>query len=106
MKPSKFSALVEAARDRAPAPPEASPSPPTGPAPTPPPALPQPPPSGVPGRPRGKRSDPDFEQVTAYLPSALYTRVKIALLEDGRRQEFSDLVAVLLSGWVDDRTRE
>lgn len=119
-KPSKFSAIFEQGRRRGPEPDQAPPAD----APVPPPASqPDPPavqgpapiattdtppalPSRGPGRPRGKRSDPDFEQVTAYLPSALYTRVRIALMEDGRRQDFSGLMADLLTEWSNRRGRE
>ena len=54
------------------------------------------------GRPTGKRSNPDYVQVTAYIPQALYTEVKIALLRE-RGGEFSDLVAELLSSWMQER---
>lgn len=123
-KPSKFATIIEQARGRGPEPDDTTPgettTTPAVPIPEPPAVeLPAPPPaegtppallsvpaSKGPGRPRGKRSDPDFEQVTAYLPSAIYTRVRIALMEDGRRQDFSALVAGLLAGWLDDRPRE
>lgn len=59
-----------------------------------------------PGRPPGKRSDPTFEQVTAYIPRDLYRDVRIALLQDDRRPEFSELVADLLSGWLASRRSE
>lgn len=57
------------------------------------------------GRPTGKRSNPDYLQVTAYIPHDLYTEVKIALLRDGGG-EFSDLVTELLSSWMQDRTEK
>lgn len=63
---------------------------------------PSPPPKS-PGRPKGKRSDPAFEQVSCYLPKDLYRDVRIALLKDGRSQEFSVVVAELLSGWLQSR---
>lgn len=53
------------------------------------------------GRPRGKRSDPGFRQVTAYLPKDLYRRVKLKLLEAGE-QDFSELIADLLAAWLGD----
>ena len=56
-----------------------------------------------PGRPPGKRSDPGFVQVTAYVPGDLYRRVRIGLLEDAKGQEFSELVAELLVDWVKSR---
>ncbi len=57
------------------------------------------------GRPTGKRSNPDYVQVTAYIPGALYTEVKIALLRDGGG-EFSDLVTALLSSWMQSRAEK
>lgn len=103
---SKFRGILDATKGRAPGAADA----PTRPGPTePPPAEPPrpapaeaPAPRG-PGRPRGKRSDPAFEQVTAYVPRALYRRVRIALLEADRGQEFSELVAELLVNWLDTR---
>ncbi len=114
---SKFRGILDATKGRAPTTPEAPARPgPTGPpprsAPPPPPAAPPcpapaeaPAPRG-PGRPRGKRSDPAFEQVTAYVPRALYRRVRVALLEADRGQEFSELVAELLADWLDTRQRD
>ena len=52
------------------------------------------------GRPRGKRSDPDFEQVTAYIRKQTHQGVKIALVQGGRGQEFSELVEDLLAQWL------
>jgi hypothetical protein len=72
---------------------------------------PESPPAEVPspaprqGRPPGKRSDPAYEQVTAYIPKALYRDVRIRLLQEGQDQEFSELVAELLSAWLDRRPR-
>lgn len=58
-----------------------------------------------PGRPRGKRSDPAFTQVTAYIRAATYRRVKLALLKDEATaaREFSDLLEQLLDDWLKDR---
>ena len=70
-----------------------------------PPAAP-PSPAPVRGRPKGKRSDPAYEQVTAYVPGELYRKVRIRLLEEARGQEFSELVADLLSAWLAGRTRK
>jgi hypothetical protein len=63
------------------------------------------PPSPAPrkGRPPSKRSNPAFEQVTAYIPGELYRKVRIGLLEDAKGQEFSELVADLLSAWLAGR---
>lgn len=54
----------------------------------------------VKGRPRGKRSNPDYEQVTAYIRRDTYTEVKIALLQQGEDREFSELVEQLLTEWL------
>lgn len=56
------------------------------------------------GRPRGKRSNPDFEQVTAYIRSRTHRDVKIALLREGDGREFSELIEELLTTWVKSRT--
>lgn len=56
------------------------------------------------GRPKGKRSDPTFEQVTAYIRKVTHQGVKIALLQEGQDREFSELVEELLSDWLRSRT--
>jgi hypothetical protein len=55
------------------------------------------------GRPRGKRSDPYFEQTTAYIRKDTHREVKIALLQEGVGREYSELVEDLLSGWLKSR---
>ena len=52
------------------------------------------------GRSAGKRSDPSYEQVTAYVRRRTHDAVKMALLKEGRRRQFSELVEELLSRWV------
>jgi hypothetical protein len=52
------------------------------------------------GRPKGKRSDPEFDQVTAYIRKDTYRNVKIALLGLQEPQEFSELLEELLHSWV------
>ena len=52
------------------------------------------------GRPSGKRSDPKFTQVTAYIQSQTYRDVKVALLMGQEPQEFSELIEDLLSQWL------
>ena len=59
-----------------------------------------------PGRPRGKRSDPTYEQVTAYIPRALYKQIRVALLQADESQEFSELIADLLATWLKTRNVE
>ena len=55
-------------------------------------------------RPPGKRRDPDFEQVTAYIRKNTHHGVKIALLQEGKGQEFSELVEGLLAKWLNSRS--
>jgi hypothetical protein len=55
------------------------------------------------GRPTGKRSDPDYEQTTAYIRKETHRNVKIALLQEGEGREYSELVEDLLSGWLKAR---
>ncbi len=47
----------------------------------------------------GKRSDPGFTQVSAYVGRETYRKVRIALVTDGER-DFSELVDELLRGWL------
>ena len=56
------------------------------------------------GRPKGKRSHPDYEQVTAYIKTLTYQEVKIALLREGQKREFSELMQELLVNWLESRT--
>ncbi len=51
------------------------------------------------GRPRGKSSNPDYTQITAYIPKELHNKVKIALLQKGKK-EFSELIEEQLTRWV------
>jgi hypothetical protein len=53
------------------------------------------------GRAKGKRSNPDYEQVGVYLPKSLTLKAKRILLER-EDMDFSDLVAQLLSQWIDE----
>jgi hypothetical protein len=53
------------------------------------------------GRPAGKRSDPAYEQVTAYIRRDTHKDVKIALLQNGQGREFSELVEELLAKWLE-----
>lgn len=56
------------------------------------------------GRPKGKRSHPDYEQVTAYIRKDTHRAAKIALLLEGEEQEFSELIQALLEQWLKSRT--
>ncbi len=58
----------------------------------------------------GKKSDPRYTQVTAYVRKDLYRTVTDALYDDARgrdtkRQEFSELVDELLERWCQERER-
>ena len=52
------------------------------------------------GRPggQGKRGNPDYSQVTAYIPKTLHDETKVNLIRQDNK-EFSQLVEELLSGW-------
>ena len=57
---------------------------------------------------RGKRSDPKFTQITAYIPVELHADVKMDLLKRKRRNPeerlvFSALLSLLLSAWHEER---
>lgn len=107
---SRFDEMMKTAKQRGPTPPTADPDP----APAPKsrqaettgrhsPAPPEPPAARRPGRPTGKKSDPTFEQVTAYVPRELYGEVRGALWKDHDRREFSSLVEELLREWLESQ---
>lgn len=56
------------------------------------------------GRPKGKRSHPDYEQVTAYIRKDTHRAAKIALLSESEEREFSELIQELLEQWLKSRT--
>ncbi|BAZ03258.1 hypothetical protein NIES37_72710 (plasmid) [Tolypothrix tenuis PCC 7101] len=59
------------------------------------------------GRPKGKRSDSNYEQVTAYIRKDTHTAVKIELLKEsqnGQKREFSELIQELLDEWLKSRS--
>lgn len=65
-------------------------------------ATPEPAPEDLPKKRQrkatGKRSDPNYIQVGAYIPIELNKQVKRQLIDTD--QDFSDLVAELLEQWV------
>ena len=66
-------------------------------------SAPSPPPSPTTpkmGRPAGKKTNPEYTQVTVYLRKDIHRRAKKILIDDGR--EFSELVDELVSNWVVD----
>ncbi len=50
----------------------------------------------------GKRNNPDYVQRTAYIRKQTDLAVKMKLLQQGGKQEFSELVDALLSKWLQD----
>lgn len=56
------------------------------------------------GRPRGKRSDEDHVQVTAYIRRETHLEAKATLLRDQKGRDFSDLVEELVAKWLKSRT--
>lgn len=50
------------------------------------------------GRPRAKRSDPEYQQVTCYIRRDTYVAARKRLLDESG--EFSDLVEDLVSKWA------
>ena len=53
------------------------------------------------GRPRtGKRSNPDYRQVSAWIRRDTYERVTHKLFTKEGRREFSELVQELLDSWL------
>jgi hypothetical protein len=121
---SKFRGILDVAKGRVPEPddtldrpgptratastttPRATGSPTPPPAAPPSPAPPDAPAARGPGRPRGKRSDPGYVQVTAYIADDLHYAVKLALLQERKGREFSELVAELLTAWLESRPRD
>ncbi len=90
MSNSRFTDVINAARQR----PEQELQPQEQP-------TPQPAPQAKRGRPAGgKRNNPDYEQVAAYIPKELNKRVKMRLLELDKPREFSELVEFLLKKWL------
>lgn len=53
------------------------------------------------GRPNGKRSNSEFQQVTAYIRRDTYRRVSIKLIDQEVKGEFSELIEELLQEWLD-----
>jgi hypothetical protein len=51
---------------------------------------------------RGKRSNPDYEQVGVYIQRDLHLEVKKRLITEPEH-DFSDLVNELLEGWLSAR---
>ena len=105
---SKFKNILKAAQDREKEPPAAKPEekPTKKPQEKSDSAIEPSPPPQKRGRPKGKRSNPDYEQVTAYIKKKTYKQTKIALLEQEEVEDFSGLVEKLLSEWLSTQKSE
>ena len=57
------------------------------------------------GRPKGKRSNSNFQQVTAYVRRDTYRKVSIELLDRENKGEFSELVEDLLQKWLKEKSK-
>jgi hypothetical protein len=58
------------------------------------------------GRPAGgKKSNAEYQQVTAYIRKRTYRRVQIQLLEQDAKQDFSELVEELLAEWLEQKSK-
>ncbi len=57
------------------------------------------------GRPSGKRSDPDYVGFTTYIRKDTHHDVKLALLQEKKGRELSELVEELLSGWLKSHSK-
>jgi len=53
------------------------------------------------GRPNGKRSNSEFQQVTAYVRRETYRKVSIKLIDQEVKGEFSELIEKLLQEWLE-----
>lgn len=52
----------------------------------------------------GKRSNPNYEQVGAYIPKEIHKEVKKLLLDEDDL-DFSDLVGTLLKQWLSNKKK-
>jgi hypothetical protein len=51
-------------------------------------------------RKRGKSADPGYVKLTAYIRKTTHNAVKIRLLQEAQDRDFSELVELLLQGWL------
>jgi hypothetical protein len=52
------------------------------------------------GRPPGKRSNPGYTQITAYVRMQTINDVKVELIRRGEKKDASELIEELLSAWL------
>lgn len=57
------------------------------------------------GRPKAKRSDPEFVGFTTYIRKDTHRKAKMALLEEEEGRELSELVEDLLSKWLKSQSK-
>jgi hypothetical protein len=50
----------------------------------------------------GKRSDPDYVQISAYIRKDTHRQAKRKLLEEGDERDLSDVIEELLKNWVSE----
>lgn len=60
--------------------------------------------SGKPGRPRGKRSNPNYIFLGGYITRDTYKEVKHLLIDSD--MEISELLQTLLDQWIDEQYAE
>jgi hypothetical protein len=54
-------------------------------------------------RPQGKRVAPGYVQVGVYIPKKLHNEAKVKLIQEGADRDFSQLIADLLTEYVNNR---
>lgn len=54
------------------------------------------------GRPKGKRSNPNYTQISTFINKENYSSAKIRLIKEGKKRDFGDLVDELLEQWLSD----
>lgn len=58
-----------------------------------------------PGRPRGKRSDDTYRTWSGFLPKKTLLNANMRLMETSDKRDMSDLLAELLTSWVEEQER-
>ncbi len=52
------------------------------------------------GRPKGKRSNPNYTQISTFINKANYESAKIKLIKEGKKRDFGDLIDEFLEQWL------
>ncbi len=58
------------------------------------------------GRPRGKRSDPNYRQCCVWIRRDTHKTIRQLLLHTDPPRDFSELVGELLDGWINLRRED